>query len=132
MIAFGNLREKTGSPLWHLASESSPGGRPEAGRSIRFVPVSTGRAGDNLLPRWASQSRPRSMFANAIEVLVVAQEQLAVADGERCVGSALITFDDVMGQQLKFRLCRHDEDAFLLRNVVELAVGEHRGCPDLP
>src|SRR5262245_45746692 len=78
---------------------------------------------------WAMLSP--SLLPDAVEVLVVAVEELAVADGERGVGAALVALDLVVGQELELGIGGDHVGAVLLGDVVELAVGQHRGGPDL-
>ena len=69
--------------------------------------------------------------ADAIQVLVRTQQELTVADRERSVGSAAVVLEDVVAQQFILRLGRHDVGALSLRDIIELAVGQHgRGIND--
>src|SRR5262249_31615338 len=70
-----------------------------------------------------------SPLADAVQILVVAQEQLPIADGETRVRAALVVGEYVVGQQFELRLRRHDIGPFELRDEVELAVREDRRRP---
>src|SRR4051812_28999812 len=77
----------------------------------------------------ATRRSRRWAFANAVQVLVVAQKELSVADGEGGVGTAVVVLEDVVRQQLELWTGRHHVGPLELGHEVELAVGEDRGRP---
>src|SRR5258708_37653964 len=83
------------------------------------------------MARSPAKSSRDSAVADAVQILIVAQEQLSAADGDRGIRSALVARDDVVGQELKLWLRGHHIRAVLLRHIVQLPVGQDRRRPYL-
>src|SRR4051812_48324295 len=72
----------------------------------------------------------KSALAEAVEILIVAQEKLAGAGSERGVAATLVVVEDVVGDELELGSGHHHVGSLELRREVELAVGKDRRGPD--